>query len=96
MSADQAKPAAAPAAASEKGEKPLKHKKTLPTNCAQCNKRIRRKTWYYLNQKYFCGPNCAKAHMKKLQDEKAKKAADAAAAAAAPKAEAASEEPKAA
>ncbi len=98
MSAEQSKAAAEekkPAAAEGKPEKAPKKKKSQPTNCVQCNVRIRRKSWYYHNQKYFCGPNCSKAHLKKLADEKAKAATDAAAAAA-PKEEAASEAPKAA
>ena len=34
------------------GRKPKK-KKSRPTNCAQSNKRIRRKDWYYRNGKFF-------------------------------------------
>lgn len=98
MSAEQAKAAAAenkPAAA-EKKEKTPKKKKSQPTNCVQCNVRIRRKSWFYHNQKYFCGPNCSKAHLIKLQEEKAKAAAAAAAASAPKENETASEAPKAA
>jgi len=85
-------PKAAESKAAEKTEKPPKKKSLQATNCAQCNIRIRRKSWYYHNQKYFCGPNCSKTHLKKMQDEKAKAAAEKAAAVANP----ASEEPKAA
>ena len=34
------------------GRKPKK-KKSMPTNCAQSNKRIHRKDWYYRNGKFF-------------------------------------------
>ena len=35
-----------------------KKKKLRPTNCAQSNKRIRRKDWYYRNGKYFANKQC--------------------------------------
>ena len=38
----------------------LKKKKTRPTNCAQSNKRIRRKDWYYRDGKYFANKQCFK------------------------------------
>lgn len=37
-----------------------KKKKTLPTNCLQSNKRIRRKDWYYRNGNYFANKQCFK------------------------------------
>ena len=60
----------APAEAAKSG------KKALPTNCAQCNIRIRRKAWYYRNGKYFCGKNCAKLHAEKQLQEKEKAKAE--------------------
>ena len=33
-------------------------KKLRPTNCAQSNKRIRRKDWYYRDGKYFANKQC--------------------------------------
>lgn len=33
-------------------------KKARPTNCAQSNKRIRRKDWYYRDGKYFANKQC--------------------------------------
>ena len=39
--------------AAEAPKEKLKKKKTRPTNCAQSNKRIRRKDWYYRDGKYF-------------------------------------------
>ena len=35
-----------------------KKKKLRPTNCAQSNKRIRRKDWYYRDGKYFANKQC--------------------------------------
>ena len=71
---EEAKKAAAPAPAkgaenaepSAKGKK----KKSRPTNCAQSNKRIRRKDWYYRDGKYFANKQCY--HLMVAQ-EKAKK-----------------------
>ena len=61
-----------------------KKKKSRPTNCAQSNKRIRRKDWYYRGGKYFANKQCYKLYLAQ-ESEKAKKAEEAAAAAAAPK-----------
>lgn len=38
------------------------NKKSWPTNCAQSNKRIRRKDWYYRNGKYFANKKCFKLY----------------------------------
>ena len=62
-----------PAAPAEK----VKKKKTRPTNCAQSNKRIRRKDWFYRNGKYFANKQCFKLYAAQ-ESEKAKKAAEAA------------------
>ena len=70
----------APAPQAAEGRKPKK-KKSRPTNCAQSNKRIRRKDWYYRGGKYFANKQCFKLYMVQ-EAEKAKKAADAKAAAA--------------
>ena len=45
-----------------------------PTQCASCNKRMSKKTWYYRNGQYFCKKRCyeefkAKA-AKEAQDKK--------------------------
>ena len=82
--AEQPKPAA-PAAKVEKKAEKVSKKASIPTNCQKCNKRIRRKSWYYHHNKYFCGKNCATEDWKKMGDEKAKATAAAAAAAEAPK-----------
>ena len=58
-------------------------KKSRPTNCAQSNKRIRRKDWYYRDGKYFSNKQCFKLHVEQ-ELEKAKKAKEAAQAAAVP------------
>ena len=55
-----------------------KNKKSRPTNCAQSNKRIRRKDWYYRNGKYFANKKSFKLY-EDQEAEKAKKAAEAAA-----------------
>jgi len=60
----------------------LKKKKTRPTNCAQSNKRIRRKDWYFRDGKYFANKQCFKLFAAQ-EAEKAQKAAEAAKAAAA-------------
>ena len=39
--------------------------KTKPTNCADCNKPIRKKRWYYRNGKYYCSKRCFKDKVKK-------------------------------
>lgn len=85
MSAEAAKtekPAEKPAG---KKEKPPKKKEGLPANCMNCNKRIRRKSWYYQNGKYFCCKGCAKIALGKAQEEKAKAQEEKAKAAAEPK-----------
>ena len=71
--AEETKPAAAEAPAAEK----VKKKKTRPTNCAQSNKRIRRKDWYFRNGKYFANK---KAFQLFDSQEKAKKEKEKAAA----------------
>ena len=72
-------PAAAP---TPEGKKPKK-KKLRPTNCAQSNKRIRRKDWYYRDGKYFANKQCFKAYVVQQQAQADKKAEEAAAAQAA-------------
>ena len=71
--------APAPAAAPEATRKPKK-KKSRPTNCAQSNKRIRRKDWYYRDGKFFANKQCFKLFVvaEAEKAEKAKQAAEAA------------------
>ena len=69
------------AAPAEAAPKKLKKKKSRPTNCAQSNKRIRRKDWYYRDGKYFANKKCFKLYVVQ-EAEKAKKAKEAAAGAA--------------
>lgn len=47
-----------------------KEKKPKPTNCADCNKALKEKTWYYRNGKYYCNKRCAKTGWGKIQQEK--------------------------
>ena len=72
------------------GRKPKK-KKSRPTNCAQSNKRIRRKDWYYRNGKFFANKKAFKLFVsqeaeKALKAKEAEVLAKAAAPAAAPEA----------
>ena len=58
----------------------VKKKKLRPTNCAQSNKRIRRKDWYYREGKYFANKQCyhlfvTQAKEKALKEAEAKPAA---------------------
>ena len=77
--AEEAKKTEAPPAPAEK----VKKKKLRPTNCAQSNKRIRRKDWYFRDGKYFSNKQAFKLYAKTQEEAKAKKAAEAAATAAA-------------
>ncbi|OGW92251.1 MAG: hypothetical protein A3D28_02700 [Omnitrophica bacterium RIFCSPHIGHO2_02_FULL_63_14] len=58
--------------------RPPKKKKSRPTNCAQSNKRIRRKNWYYRNGRYFANKKSFQLFAKQKEEEKAKKASEAA------------------
>lgn len=31
-----------------------------PTNCVKCNKRMKRKSWYYRNGGFYCSKGCWK------------------------------------
>ena len=44
--------------ATEKKEKEVIAK---PANCIKCNKRLKRKYWYYRNGGYYCNKRCWKA-----------------------------------
>ena len=73
--ADEVKKQEATTATEEKQKK----KKLRPTNCAQSNKRIRRKDWYYRDGKYFANRQAHKLFVV-AEAEKAQKAKDAKAA----------------
>jgi len=60
---------AQPPAQEQPGKKKVKKEK--PSNCAGCNKSIRKKRWYYRNGKFFCTKRCWHDAVKK---EKAKAA----------------------
>ena len=76
--ADEAKAAVKSAAPAEGGK--VKKKKSRPTNCAQSNKRIRRKDWYFRDGKYFANKKNFKLFVAQ-EAEKAKKAKEATSAA---------------
>lgn len=61
--------AAAPQSAPAKEEKKAtpEAKKEKPSNCAGCNKSIRKKRWYYRNGKFYCSQRCWKATAKKKE-----------------------------
>ena len=52
----------APAA---KEEKKVEVKREKPSNCAGCNKSIKKKRWYYRNGKFYCTHRCWKSTLKK-------------------------------
>jgi hypothetical protein len=82
MMAEEAKEPIKKEVASAAGEtKKLKKKKSRPSNCAQSNKRIRRKDWYYRDGKYFANKQCFKLFAEQAAEKagKAKEAAKAAA-----------------
>ena len=65
------------------GAEKVRKKKLRPTNCAQSNKRIRRKDWYYREGKYFANKQCHKLYAAAQAAEKEKKAKEASATASA-------------
>lgn len=51
--------------------------KVRPSNCAACNKSIKKKRWYYRNGKYYCTKRCWKTAIKKEEKSDAKAGASA-------------------
>ena len=49
--------------------KPEEKKREKPSNCAVCNKPIKKKRYYYRNGKYFCTQRCFKTTVKKVIQE---------------------------
>jgi hypothetical protein len=47
-----------------------KEGKGRPSNCANCNKRLSKKNWYYRNGNYFCNKKCFKAYVAKIEEKK--------------------------
>ena len=56
-------------AAKTDAPKPEEKKKEKPSNCAVCNKSIKKKRYYYRNGKYFCTQRCFKTTIKKASPE---------------------------
>jgi len=56
--------------------KPEEKKKEKPSNCAVCNKSIKKKRYYYRNGKYFCTQRCFKTTVKKASQEAKDKPAE--------------------
>lgn len=48
-----------------KQEKKVEPKREKPSNCAACNKSVKKKRWYYRNGKYYCTHRCWKSTLKK-------------------------------
>lgn len=63
-------------AAKTPAPKPEEKKKEKPSNCAVCNKSIKKKRYYYRNGKYFCTPRCFKTTVKKAAQETKDSAAE--------------------
>jgi len=68
--AAQVPASSAPQVAGDASASPVKKEavvsvKTKPTNCADCNKPIRKKRWYYRNGKYYCSKRCFNNKAKK-------------------------------
>lgn len=68
----------APKAEAAKADAPKQEekKKEKPSNCAVCNKSIKKKRYYYRNGKYFCTQRCFKTTVKKAGQEAADKPAE--------------------
>ena len=43
-----------------------------PTNCMKCNKRLKRKSWYYKNNGYYCSKGCWQQAVEDLAKKKEK------------------------
>ena len=54
-------------AAKKTEETPKKEEKAAvkarPTNCAKCNKPLKKKIWYYRNGKHYCTKTCWRASL---------------------------------
>jgi hypothetical protein len=47
-----------------------KSKQKVTKQCPTCNRYIRRVSWYYRNNGYYCNKKCFKKYQKKLLEEK--------------------------
>ena len=65
QAATQAPAEASSGTGSAKEEKKVEPKRERPSNCAGCNKSIKKKRWYYRNGKFYCSQRCWKATLKK-------------------------------
>jgi hypothetical protein len=64
---DAAAPAPAPAEKQEAAAKTdAKPEKVKASNCAVCNKALKRGMWYYRNGKFFCNKRCWKKSTEKV------------------------------
>jgi hypothetical protein len=65
--------AAAPVAAPEAAAKPKEEAKprgkaARPSNCAVCNKSVKKTRWYYRNGKFYCTKTCWNTAAKKAKE----------------------------
>lgn len=58
-------PAAAASTPAAEKKEPAKPTRERPSNCAGCNKSIKKKRWYYRNGKFYCTQRCWKTAAKK-------------------------------
>ena len=70
--AAQTVPSNVPQAAGEPSVVPAKKEaavsvKTKPANCADCNKPVRKKRWYYRDGSYYCTKRCWTSAKKKAE-----------------------------
>jgi formylmethanofuran dehydrogenase subunit E len=56
---------AAKVASPAPAQAPENKKKETPANCADCNKSIKQKRWYYRDGKYYCTKRCWSNKIKK-------------------------------
>jgi hypothetical protein len=73
--APAAAPATSAAAATPAAEKPKevakpRGKAARPSNCASCNKSVKKTRWYYRDGKFYCTKTCWQAAVKKQEAPK--------------------------
>lgn len=55
-----------PATEKPKEASPVATERVKPSNCAQCNKPLKRGMWYYRNGKFYCNKKCWKKSTEKV------------------------------
>ena len=62
---EEAKAPEAPPETKDAKKEETPAKKEKPSNCAACNKPIKKKRWYYRNGKFYCSKTCWNTASKK-------------------------------